>query len=327
MPKLAVGEPASIVTVWVQTTSAPANQKRHPTRLLALLAAVAMLALLLPVLGVPPGVGFDSAPCPADAQSRYSGLMRLYALAPDDALHFHSDAVEEVSTVDAVKAAATAGPPTAVMFYAPWCPHCQNTMPVYDRVARNVTGVKFLTIDASTIADVRGPFGITAYPTIKFFAGGESAMATHATYDWHGAIEDDLRTFMLAQRQKVAAAQAAVTSSKLATGLLATQSAAAQQAQDEQPYSERDCDCHWIDESVTACDGGDDGTICWRACCHATVVVTNPKAPLLKRRDSGVGAAPGSAVPAAGAQAGSQAGAQAGAQGTPFGFTPSSPSR
>ena len=136
-------------------------------------------------------------------------------------------------------------------------------------------------------------------------------MTNHATYDWHGAIEDDLRAFMLAQRQAATAAQAAVTSSKVATGLLATQPAQPVAAQGSQPYSERDCDCHWIDESVTACDGGDDGTICWKACCHATVIVTNPKAPLLKRRDSsGASAAPDSAVPAVGAQVG------AGAQGT-----------
>lgn len=49
------------------------------------------------------------------------------------------------------------------------------------------------------------------------------------------------------------------------------------------PYTGKDCDCSWVDRSVTACDGEDDGTICWRACCHATVSVTPPKAPLLKK--------------------------------------------
>ena len=133
--------------------------------------------------------------------------MRLYALAPEVGTHFHSDTVEEASSVEAIQAAATAGPPTAVLFYAPWCPHCQDIMPLYDRVARGVTDVKFLTIDASSIADVRGHLmvGISAYPTVKFFAGGEGAMANHATYDWHGAIEDDLRAFMVAQRQAVVA--------------------------------------------------------------------------------------------------------------------------
>ena len=131
--------------------------------------------------------------------------MRLYALAPEDGTHFYSDAVEEASSAEAIRTAATAGPPTAVLFYAPWCPHCQDIMPLYDRVARGVTDVKFLTIDASSIADVHGLFGISAYPTVKFFAGGEGAMANHATYDWHGAIEDDLRAFMVAQRRAVVA--------------------------------------------------------------------------------------------------------------------------
>ena len=45
---------------------------------------------------------------------------------------------------------------------------------------------------------------------------------------------------------------------------------AAQAAHGPQPGSERDCDClKWIDDAAACDDGpGDDGTICWRACCH-----------------------------------------------------------
>jgi len=216
----------------------------------------------------------SASPCPVDSQARYASLLRLYtALAPDAATGFApTDRVDELSSVADVTSAVTSGQPIVVMFYAPWCPHCQSTKPVFDRVAQNLTGVKFAQIDASGIADVREPYGVRAYPTIKYFDGLPDAPVRSVQYNWHGAIEDDLRQFVVQNRP----AARPTAAGKLEEVLLATQPAA--------PYSPNECDCSWIDQSVTACDGGDDGTICWRVCCHATVFVTPPKAPFLPGR-------------------------------------------
>ena len=35
--------------------------------------------------------------------------------------------------------------------------------------------------------------------TIKYFDGSPNALSSAATYDWHGAIEDDLKQFVLRQ--------------------------------------------------------------------------------------------------------------------------------
>ena len=107
--------------------------------------------------------------------------------------------MKEESSVSGVMSAVSSGAPTVVMFYAPWCPHCQSTKPVYDRVAQNVSGIHFLQIDASANSEVRERFGVSAYPTIKYFDGSPNALSSAATYDWHGAIEDDLKQFVLRQ--------------------------------------------------------------------------------------------------------------------------------
>ena len=231
------------------------------------------------------GMGAELQPCPVGAQSRFSNYLNLFALAPDpSSFRTGSEFVKEESSTASVTSAVTSGAPTVVMFYAPWCPHCQSTKPVFDRVAQNFSGsVRFAQIDASGISEVRAPFGVVAYPTIKYFDGTPDAAARAATYPWHGALEDDLRLFVVKQDQEQRQ-RPTQEAPPHATELMAQQPSAP--STPAATYSAKDCDCSWVDRSVTACDGEDDGTICWRACCHATVSMTPPKAPLIARRPS-----------------------------------------
>ena len=104
-----------------------------------------------------------------------------------------SKRVEELRSLGDVESAVKAGKPTVIMFYAPWCPHCRNTKPVLDKVAERLVNIEFKQIDASGNAEVRGPYGVTGYPTIKYF---DAANLEGIKYEWHGANEDDLRGFL-----------------------------------------------------------------------------------------------------------------------------------
>jgi protein disulfide-isomerase A1 len=58
-----------------------------------------------------------------------------------------------------------------VLFYAPWCTHCEEFMPKYKKLAqdlKNVKGLLIARIDA-TANDVDGVV-IRGYPTIKFYS-------------------------------------------------------------------------------------------------------------------------------------------------------------
>ncbi|KAG0377646.1 hypothetical protein BGX24_005715 [Mortierella sp. AD032] len=61
-----------------------------------------------------------------------------------------------------------------VEFYAPWCGHCKNLAPVYEKVAQDfVNDKKTVTIanlDATVETASAEKYGVKGYPTIKFFA-------------------------------------------------------------------------------------------------------------------------------------------------------------
>ena len=55
-------------------------------------------------------------------------------------------------------------------FYAPWCGHCQNLKPAYEKVARNLEGlakVAAVNCDAEENKPLCGQMGVQGFPTLK----------------------------------------------------------------------------------------------------------------------------------------------------------------
>lgn len=75
-----------------------------------------------------------------------------------------------------------------VEFYAPWCGHCQQLKPSYEKAAKLLKGViKVGAVNMDAHKQVGSTYGVKGFPTIMFF--GLDKSKTPEKYE--GARESD----------------------------------------------------------------------------------------------------------------------------------------
>jgi len=112
--------------------------------------------------------------------------------------HAGSQSILHVDSVAAMEGALGALPSMLVMFYAPWCGHCNAMKPAYAKAAERVAteGIgKLVAVDATQATDLASKYGIRGYPTLKYFKEGQESFE----YKF-GRDEESLVDFMRSPR-------------------------------------------------------------------------------------------------------------------------------
>lgn len=76
-----------------------------------------------------------------------------------------------------------------VEFYAPWCGHCQNLKPAYEKAAKNLDGlakVAAVNCDDDANKPLCGAHGVQGFPTLKTFRPGKKAGSKPIVEDYRG---------------------------------------------------------------------------------------------------------------------------------------------
>jgi len=81
--------------------------------------------------------------------------------------------IEEV--VDSERFASIVSAPglTVVDFWAPWCRNCKKIAPTVNRLAAELTNVKFITVNTTEAEAIAAEKGVEGLPTFQFYVAGE----------------------------------------------------------------------------------------------------------------------------------------------------------
>lgn len=102
-------------------------------------------------------------------------LIKSFVLAGLAAAAAAKSAVLDLIPDNFDKVVLKSGKPTLVEFFAPWCGHCKNLAPVYEKLAlafeHAKDKVQIAKVDADAERDLGKRFGVQGFPTLKFFDG------------------------------------------------------------------------------------------------------------------------------------------------------------
>ncbi|GMT19573.1 hypothetical protein PFISCL1PPCAC_10870 [Pristionchus fissidentatus] len=108
--------------------------------------------------------------------------------AEEDELNYEQDAGVVILTDANFDAFLTKNPNVLVKFYAPWCGHCKNLAPEYEKAA-NKLNTPLAKVDCTVETEVCKKYDIKGYPTLKFWKEGGEPTDYDGGRDEQGIID------------------------------------------------------------------------------------------------------------------------------------------
>lgn len=96
-------------------------------------------------------------------------------LVPED-FSDYNDLMENMDNDDSIETLQNASDPVMVMFFAPWCGHCQNCKPDFEKFRQTLIQqggqVKAKLVNCDENKDMAKKYGVQGFPTFKYFPKG-----------------------------------------------------------------------------------------------------------------------------------------------------------
>ncbi|KAJ2860631.1 hypothetical protein FB639_005609, partial [Coemansia asiatica] len=112
-----------------------------------------------------------------------------FVASPASGMYDRGSVVKQLSVSNFEKVVGKTSQPTFVKFYAPWCGHCKNLEPEYERAAKKARGLaKFYAVncDEDRNRGLCAQFNVQGFPTLKVFTEKRIKRGTRRSIDYQG---------------------------------------------------------------------------------------------------------------------------------------------
>jgi thioredoxin 1 len=99
--------------------------------------------------------------------------------------------VKDIQSTDEFNAAIKGDKLVVADFFATWCGPCKAMAPVFAKVSKELTDVKFIKVNGDDYEDIIEEYEISGYPTFALFKGGKLLDSKSGRMD-----ENTLRSFI-----------------------------------------------------------------------------------------------------------------------------------
>lgn len=102
--------------------------------------------------------------------NKFVSLVFVALVGSVHALFTAGSRVEQLTSANFKQKVLDSDEPWLIKFYAPWCGHCQQLAPSWEKAAKILKGVvKVGAVDVEQHRDVAQPYNVQGFPTLKFF--------------------------------------------------------------------------------------------------------------------------------------------------------------
>jgi len=106
------------------------------------------------------------------ASIQNGNMMQAYPMMQIESLENYEDALMEPNReVNDDNKIMSSDKPAMIFFYAPWCGHCKNAKPEFEKLMNMAKGKAFM-IDCDADKEIAQKYDVQGFPTIRYYPNG-----------------------------------------------------------------------------------------------------------------------------------------------------------